>query len=357
MEQRKTPFFELEEKSLAHFTDFAGWKLPLHFGSAINEAQKVRYDIGFFDISHMGRIRLKGKDAYKLFRKIFTRDLKVDFKGLYGFLVSEEGKVIDDVVIFRKNEFEYIAIVNSSRREKDLDTMRYEVVRNNFEVDINDISDDTFFVAIQGAKAREKTLELIPLMAKKKIFPDVSEKLNAMRRFSFWEEDGFFISRTGYTGEDGFEIFASKSLAHVFWDTIVSFGIPPCGLAARDILRLEAGLILYGLDLSEEDTVFFSHLEKFVEPTFERYELMKQIAQKKTSYLRGVVWDNFPIPSPKDETEPLGYVTSSVFSPMLRRPISFVRFREQVKEDDKVKVLTRNKVNYGYVSPIPFVKK
>ncbi len=357
MEQKRTPFFEFEEKALAHFTDFAGWKLPLHFGSAINEAQKVRYDIGFFDISHMGRLKVEGQDAYKLFRKIFTRDLKQDLKGFYGFLVSEEGKVIDDVVIFRKSETEYIAIVNSSRKEKDIDLMKQEITNNGFDVDLKDISSDTFFIAVQGAKSREKTLKLISLMSQKKIFPDVSDKLASVKRFSFIEQDGFFISRTGYTGEDGFEIYASKDLAPAFWDTITTFGIIPCGLAARDILRLEAGLILYGLDLTEEDTVFFSHLEKFVEPNFERYNLMKEIAQKKTTYLRGVVWDNFPIPSTKDETEPPGYITSSVFSPILRRPISFARFKQEVKEGDKVKVITRNKVNYGYVSSLPFVKK
>lgn len=357
MNEKKTPFFEFQEENLAHFTEFAGWKLPLHFGSAINEAQKVRYDIGFFDISHMGRIKITGADSINLFRKIFTRKLKDDSKGYYGFLVSEEGKVIDDAVIFRKTESDFIAIVNSSRKEKDLELFNYEIRKNNLKVQVEDISGSTFFVAIQGAKSFEKVKTFISILEQKGVVSGFSEAIKSIKRFSFIEKDNFFISRTGYTGEDGFEIYAQNHLAQVFWDTMKSIEIPPCGLAARDILRLEAGLILYGLDLTEEDTVFFSHIEKFVEPDFERYKLMQSIAEKNPTYLRGVVWDNFPIPSHKDETEPSGYVTSSVFSPILRRPISFVRFRSQVNEGDRVKVLTRGKANYGYVSKIPFVKK
>lgn len=356
MEGNRTPFFELEVKSSAQLTSFSGWILPLHFGSAINEAQSVRQNVGFFDISHMGRVKIVGKDTLKLLDTIFTRKLVENSRGYYGFLVSIEGKVIDDAVVFRKNESEVIAILNAARKEKDIELMNKEILENKLDVKIRDISPETLFLAIQGPKVLETMADLLSELSRRRNINFRTDVLS-LKRFSFTEEHDVFISRTGYTGEDGFEIYAPKELAHDFWNILTSLRVTPCGLAARDILRLEAGLILYGSDLTEDDTVFFSHLERFVEKSFARYETMRKACERNTTYLRGVIWDGFPIPTPKDETDPPGYVTSSVFSPILKRPISFVRFRVPIDEGHEVRVSSRGKSNTGRITKVPFIKK
>ena len=168
-----------------------------------------------------------------------------------------------------------------------------------------------------------------------------------------------FLSRTGYTGEDGFEVAIPVELASEVWRCLRESGIPPCGLAARDILRLEAGLILYGLDLKEEDTPLGSHLERFVSPESERYSLLRKKFEEKPSFLLPVVFDSPPIPHSGQEVEPEGVITSSVFSPILKKPISFARFREKLPQGTKVIARSRKKgrerKTEGKIWKVPFI--
>ncbi len=351
MENKKTPFFELEKKEGAFFTEFAGWYLPLHFGSAIEEALSVRQNAGFFDVSHMGRIKILGKDSEKLISKVFTRKLEQEKKGLYGFFVSEDAKIMDDVVVFRKKEDEFFLVVNASRKEKDIALLEHEKQKNSLQVYIDDISDKTVFVAIQGPKSPEKTVKIIS-----KFSPDLSQKILELKRFQFEEDGNIFISRTGYTGEDGFEIIMPKERAYELWDEIKR-EVRPCGLAARDILRLEAGLILFGMDLTEETPPpFYSHLERFISEKAERFEILKKRFEENPMYLKGIIFDSLPVPHPGAKTEPEGLITSAVFSVVLKKPISFGWFKENVKEGAKIKVFIRNRVSEGTISKTPFFK-
>jgi aminomethyltransferase len=351
MENRKTPFFELEKKEGAFFTEFAGWYLPLHFGSAIEEVLSVRQNAGFFDISHMGRVKIFGKDSEKLISKVFTRKLDQEKKGLYGFFVSEDAKIIDDVVVFKKKEDEFFLVVNASRKEKDLTLLEYEKQKNSFKAEIEDISDKTVFVAIQGPKSPEKTVKIIS-----KFSPDLSQKIPELKRFQFDEDGEIFISRTGYTGEDGFEIVMPKERAYELWDEIKK-EVRPCGLAARDILRLEAGLILFGMDLTEETPPpFHSHLERFISEKSERFEILKKRFEENPLYLKGIIFDSLPVPNPGAKTEPEGVISSAVFSAVLKKPIAFGWFKENLKDGTKIKAFIRNRISEGTISKTPFFK-
>lgn len=348
----KTPFFELESRYNAFFTEFAGCLLPLHFGSAIEEALLVRNDCGFFDISHMGRIKIKGEDAEKLIKKIFSRNELKERKGHYGFLVSQEGKVIDDIVVFKNNPSDFFIVVNAARKEKDIELLKYEIETNKLKAEIKDISSETAFVAIQGPKAKDRIKELSEI---KNLPP--AESIIQLKRFSFIEKGETFISRTGYTGEDGFELSLPAELAEKIWKILVRIA-KPCGLAARDILRLEAGLILYGLDLDENTSPFGSHLEKFISEKSERFELMKKNFLANPQFLKGVILDGFPIPQSGDETEPEGKITSAVFSAVLKKPIAFARFKENLKEGERINVKVRGKkIVQGTITKVPFIQK
>ena len=352
MGNKKTPFFEAEKKEGAFFTEFAGWYLPLHFGSAIQEALSVRQNAGFFDISHMGRIKILGKDSEKLISKVFTRKPDQEKKGLYGFLVSEDAKIIDDIVVFRKKEDEFFLVANASGKEKDIALLEYEKQKNLFQADIEDISDKTVFVAIQGPKSQEKTVKIMS-----KFSPDLSQKILEIKRFQFEEDGNVFISRTGYTGEDGFEIVMPKERAYELWDEIKKREVRPCGLAARDILRLEAGLILFGMDLTEETPPpFYSHLERFISERAERFEILKKRFEENPLYLKGIIFDSLPVPHPGAKTEPEGVISSAVFSAVLKKPIAFGWFKENLKEGTKIKVFIRNRISEGTISKVPFFK-
>ncbi len=345
---RVTPFFELESKVGAFFTEFAGWRLPLHFGSAIQEAKNVRKDCSFFDITHMGRVKISGPDSEILLAKVFSRVLRKDGKGLYGFLVSSDGRTIDDTVIFKKNSQEFIAIFNSARKDEDIKLLEDEIRNLRLKVEVIDISDESVFVAVQGPKSALKISEF---------FDNLGVNINIpASRFSFTDNGEIFISRTGYTGEDGFEIIVPAGFAQKIWDALMKAGIPPAGLAARDILRLEAGLILYGLDLKESDTPFGSHLERFVDSEFERIAVLKEKFRNNPSFLKGVIFESLPIPQHGDRVYPEGFVTSAVFSAILRKPIALVRFKQNIAEQEVVKAETRGKVIYGTVVSLPFVR-
>jgi len=373
MEKKRTPFFEFEKHDGAFFTEFAGWTLPLHFGSALKEAIYVREDAGFFDITHMGRVEIKGEDAEKLIRKVFTRTFKTEGKGLYGFLISEDGKVVDDTIIFKIKENHFFAVFNAGRKDEDIKLLEYEKRKNGFSAEISDISSDTVFIAIQGPKSEEKTKiffeKLAENMKSKKRGGEkdvekierAAKEIENIGRFSILLIDGFeegkiFVSRTGYTGEDGFEISMPASWSEEIWESIKEAGIHLCGLASRDILRLEAGLILYGLDLKEDDTPFGSHLERFISPESERYEILRRKFEEKPSFLLPVIFDSPPIPHSGQKTNPDGEITSAVFSPTLKKPIAFGRFREKLPEGTRVIVEDKKgRRSEGKIWKVPFI--
>ena len=232
----------------ARMVDFAGWKMPVQYSSIIEEHKTVRESVGIFDVSHMGEIIVYGEDALPFLNKLVPQDMTklIDLKAIYCQLTNKNGGIIDDLIIYKLEDKKYLIIANASRIDEDLNWM----VRNKcgFEVSIVNESHNYSLLAVQGPKACEliKSLgvELLPTF--------FHIKRSELFNINIW------ISRTGYTGEDGVEILVRNEFSEYLWDKLLSagktFGIKPIGLGARDTLRLEAALHLYGNDIDEETT-------------------------------------------------------------------------------------------------------
>lgn len=324
----KTPFYEVEKELGAHVTQFAGFNLPLYFSSVVEEAKAVRSRAGFFNISHMGRIKVRGKDALEILNKLFTRDLRKigEGRGLYGAILNEKGGVKDDLIVYKSNK-EFFIVVNAGTREKDIKWFNSWARCKDFVID--DITFETAFCAIQG-----KELNFIP-----ELLRNFGVMFKSMSKFSFFVDGDFFISRTGYTGEDGYEIIMPKSVAVDFMREALKWA-EPCGLGARDILRLEAGYLLYGQDIDETTLPLGSPLERFLdEKDFIGKDFLEE-ARKKGNFTRliKIMAEGVPRSGHKVllNDEEIGFVTSGVFSPHLKTGIGFARVKRAVKEGEEL---------------------
>jgi len=247
---KKTPFYDLHLEAHAKMVDFAGWEMPLHYGSQIKEHHQVRQAVGFFDVSHMGIVDLHGADATSYLRYLLANNVDkiTEGKALYTCMLNEAGGVLDDLIVYKIAQDQYRIVVNAGTREKDLAWMKKQM--KSFEI-LPILREDLVMLAIQGPLAQDK-IQLL--------FPEKKEQCLQLKPFTFIILDEWFIARTGYTGEDGYEIIFKASDAERFWQACLKAEIMPCGLGARDTLRLEAGLNLYGSDMNETVTPFESHL-------------------------------------------------------------------------------------------------
>ncbi len=232
----------------ARMVDFAGWDMPVQYTSIIDEHKTVREAVGLFDVSHMGEVIVYGEDALPYLNKLVPQDVTklVDSKAVYCQLTNKQGGIIDDLIIYKLEDKKYLIIANASRIDEDLNWM----VRNKcgFDVSIVNESHNYSLLAVQGPKA----CELIKKLGVNELPPFFSIKRGELFNINLW------ISRTGYTGEDGVEIMVRNEFSEYLWDKLLEagkeFGIKPIGLGARDTLRLEAALHLYGNDLDENTT-------------------------------------------------------------------------------------------------------
>lgn len=362
---------DFHEKN-GHLTEFAGFNLPLWFKGIIPESLAVRNAAGIFDVSHMGRALIQGRDSQKLLDSITTNDVAslINGQGQYSLICNAEGGIKDDVLVFRLNEGEHLIVYNAGNRSKDYDW----IVTNaaGLDVKVQDISDDVAMFAVQGPKARFVVQQLS------------SARLEAITRFGCtWAEIAsakVLISRTGYTGEDGFEIFVWNSPignaqnARRVWNRLLRtgqpYGLEPCGLGARDLLRLEAGLCLYGTDMDEKTNPYEAglsfvvrlHKEFIGKKTLE--EIKKDGAQKKRVGLitirRVVPRQGFNIIY---DGRSVGAVTSGTLSPLLNTGIAMgyvgtkfaregnvmrIQIRERQEEGKIVKPPFYDTTKYGY---------
>jgi aminomethyltransferase len=240
---KKTGLYDCHSSASARFVDFGGWDMPLHYGSQIEEHHAVRNHAGVFDVSHMAVVDVTGSDSSDWLRRMLANDvakLKSPGRGLYSCLLNEHGGVIDDLIVYWRAENSFRLVVNASRREHDIAWMRAEV--RGQAVEIIERS-DLAMLAVQGPNAVRLAGPLLPEESR-----DTAANLAP---FSATETDDLFIARTGYTGEDGWEIILPPDQAISLWKAMLDVGIRPCGLGARDTLRLEAGLNLYGQDMTE----------------------------------------------------------------------------------------------------------
>lgn len=240
---QQTPFYQSHLNSNAKIVDFGGWDMPLHYGSQMDEHHFVRQDAGMFDVSHMTVVEIKGEQAKSYLQYLLANDvdkLKQSGKALYSGMLNEKGGVIDDLIVYFINEQHYRVVVNASTREKDLTWMNQQV--SNFAVSVEE--NTTYaMLAVQGPNAIEKTNQVLSA--------NQQQAVEGIGVFFAVDSEDYFIARTGYTGEDGYEIMLPVDEATKFWDKLVNAGVKPCGLGARDTLRLEAGMNLYGNDMDE----------------------------------------------------------------------------------------------------------
>ncbi len=243
----QTPLFAEHERLKARIVPFGGWDMPLHYGSQIEEHHAVRRDAGLFDVSHMRVVDIEGPAAQGFLRGLLANDvarLKVRGKALYSCMLNPQGGVIDDLIVYQRDEPEspvrYRLVVNAGTADKDLTWVRAQ--SEGLDLTVN-ARTDLAIIAVQGPQARDKAASVIP--------PDLREAALALAPFCAAEGGDWFIGRTGYTGEDGFELILPTLLAPQVWRDLVEAGVRPCGLGARDTLRLEAGMNLYGQDMDE----------------------------------------------------------------------------------------------------------
>ena len=237
----------------AKMVDFGGWDMPIHYGSQIDEHHLVRNDAGMFDVSHMTVVDLRGAKVRDFLRRLVANSvdkLKVPGKALYTCMLNEGGGVIDDLIVYYRSEDFFRLVVNAATREKDLAWINQQA--EAFDVTVTE-RPDFGMIAVQGPNAREKVLSLLREEDRAAI-----AKLGKFAAGEAKTSDGIdvFVARTGYTGEDGFEIVVPESHTVAFWNALLAAGVKPAGLGARDTLRLEAGMNLYGQDMDETVSPF-----------------------------------------------------------------------------------------------------
>ncbi|MFW2405929.1 MAG: glycine cleavage system aminomethyltransferase GcvT [Gammaproteobacteria bacterium] len=322
----KTPFHSRHVAAGARMVDFGGWDMPLHYGSQIDEHHAVRGAAGIFDVSHMTVVDVTGSAATAYLRRLLANDiakLAAPGKGLYSCMLNEAGGIVDDLITYRRDDGEYRVVVNAATRDADLAWMNN--VAGAFDVSVTE-RPDLAMLAIQGPHAVERALPLLP--------PSLSKAAASLEPFGCAEADGVFVARTGYTGEDGFEIILAEDPGLRLWDAAVSAGVAPCGLGARDTLRLEAGLCLYGQDMDTTTSPLVSGLgwtvawdppdRDFVGRDALEGEKKAGIPVKWVGLIlkdRGIMRHGQRVVTPAGD----GIVTSGGFSPTIQRSIALAR--------------------------------
>jgi len=334
--------------------DFAGWDMPLHYGSQKDEHHIVRNDAGMFDVSHMTVIDFRGEAVQAFLRRLLANDiakLKSRGKALYSCMLQEDGGVIDDLIIYYIDDQCYRMVVNAGTTEKDVAWIESQL-DNGVGMTVRD---DLAMIAIQGPNARDRAMQAMSDEAR-----SIASELTIFVGAFYGE---WFIARTGYTGEDGFEIMLPEGEATVFWNALLEAGVKPCGLGARDTLRLEAGMNLYGLDMDESTSPLESGLGWTIawEPAERNFigrdALQRQKADGLKMRFTGVLLEDRGVMRSHQKVitaEGEGELTSGGFSPTLNRSIGFARLP---KGDSKAcEIEIRNKRLKALIIKPPFVR-
>lgn len=354
---KKTALYNKHLANNAKIVDFGGWDMPLHYGSQVNEHHQVRRDAGVFDVSHMIIIDLIGQKVREFLRYLLANDvgrLKNSGKALYSCMLNEQGGVIDDLIVYFQEENQYRMIVNAATRDKDIAWITQHA--EAFAVQIHE-RDDLTMLAVQGPLAREKVKPILP--------KDLQASAMALTPFyATWNEDEIFIARTGYTGEDGFEIILPAQQAEEWWDALLAAGVAPIGLGARDTLRLEAGMNLYGQDVDENYSPLESALswtvafKPEVRNFIGRSALQAQRERVDHKIMVGLILRDKGIlrghQTVTVEGGGVGYITSGTFSPTLGFSIALARL--PAGKYEQVFVTIRNKQLPAQVVKLPFVR-
>jgi aminomethyltransferase len=353
---QRTPYYDTHVNAGARMVDFGGWDMPVHYGSQMEEHHAVRRDAGMFDVSHMTVVDLEGERVRGFLSRLLANDvakLKTPGKALYSCMLTEQGGVIDDLITYFMRENYFRMVVNASTRDKDLAWIRDQA--KAFGVSVTERT-ETAMLAVQGPNAREKLAGLLD---------DAGRQVAmALKPFSAALIGDWFVARTGYTGEDGFEVVLPAGQAVQVWNRLVEAGVRPCGLGARDTLRLEAGMNLYGTDMDETTTPLESGLawtvammpadREFIGRTALQAQLDAGVPRKLVGLVleeRGVLRGHQKVAV---EGVGEGEVTGGTFSPSLGVSIAFARVPADTGQSCKVDI--RGKLLNARVVQPPFVR-
>ncbi|AZB43557.1 glycine cleavage system aminomethyltransferase GcvT [Bacillus sp. FJAT-42376] len=360
---KRTPLFEVYKQSGGKTIDFGGWELPVQFSSIKEEHHAVRSKAGLFDVSHMGEVSIKGKGSLPFLQRLMTNDVSLLKAGgaQYTAMCYEDGGTVDDLLVYKKADDDYLAVINASNIEKDLEWMRKHA---DGEVVITDVSDETALLAFQGPLAEEILQSL------------TEENLQDIRFFKFKDQVtiagvSVLVSRTGYTGEDGFELYCRAADAEVLWSSILEagedLGALPCGLGARDTLRFESNLPLYGQELSQTITPIEAGIGFAVKPNKEAEFIGKEVlkeqkengAPRKLTGIemvdKGIPRHGYPV---YKNGAQIGMVTTGTQSPTLKKNIGLaLLLAECCEPGTEVYVEIRGKQLKAKVVSTPFYKR
>ncbi|KTD52922.1 glycine cleavage system aminomethyltransferase GcvT [Legionella quateirensis] len=353
----KTPLHATHLTSGAKMVDFHGWDMPLHYGSQLNEHHFVRNDAGIFDVSHMTIVDILGAGGRQFLRKLLTNDvdqLQHNGKALYSCMCNEHGGIIDDLIVYQRASDNYRVVLNSATRQNDINWIRQK--SEGFAVGLQERR-ELAMIAVQGPNAIAKTLTILS--------PAQIDAVSTLTNFECVDVDNWFFARTGYTGEDGFEIIVPKELIIQLWEDLIKAGVKPCGLASRDTLRLEAGMMLYGQDMDETTTPLESGLAWTVkwDPQDRGFIGMGALlSQKQEGVKRKMVGLTLLDKGIMRHGQKViiegctdGVITSGSYSPTLEHSIALARV--PVETGDSVMVDIRGKLVPAKVGKPRFVKQ
>ncbi len=324
----------------AKMVDFGGWDMPIHYGSQIDEHHAVRRDAGVFDVSHMTMVDIDGPDSKSFLLRLLANDVRklTDGQALYSTMLNENGGIVDDLIAYRLGPSHFRLVVNAATRDKDLAWMQDQ--SRGFDVELAE-RPHLAMLAIQGPNAISKTRHILP----DTLAADVQE----LKPFHAVWSGEWFIGRTGYTGEDGVEVMLPEDQAETFWNALLDTGITPCGLGARDTLRLEAGMHLYGQDMDETVTPLECGLGWTVRKSDHEFTggaaLLAQREAGIPSRLTGVLLESKGVLRPGQELIDSqgrgGLITSGSYSPTLERAIGMARVPRDFSTPVRVKIRQR----------------
>jgi aminomethyltransferase len=335
---KRTPLYDAHVAANARMVDFGGWEMPINYGSQIEEHHKVRQAAGMFDVSHMTVVDINGAQARHFLSYLLANDiakLNSPGKAFYSCMLNEQGGVLDDLITYFLDEKFFRVVVNAATHDKDMAWITTQA--DAFDVVVNE-RPELAMIAVQGPDARDIVLSLL-------VENDATDAAQ-LKPFSAGQFGDMFIARTGYTGEDGFEVSLPAESAILLWDQLVIAGVAPCGLGARDTLRLEAGMNLYGQDMDESVTPLESALAWTLAIKDERSfigkeALLEQKARGVDSKLVGLVLQGRGVlrPGQRVVTEAgEGITTSGSFSPTLQKAIAFARIPKNATQTCQVDI-------------------
>lgn len=351
-ELKRTPLYDYYQRNGVKIVDFGSWALPIQYTGIIEEHKVVREKVGLFEVSHMGELEVSGENATAWLNKLITNDLRTiaNNEAIYTIVPNAKGGILDDIIIYKFDETRYLLTPNASNTQKIWDQLEKHVEDG---ISLTDQSAETGLIAVQGPYAKDVVAEIF------------GEDVINLKNYTFIHGVNFkdvytdvLISRTGYTGEDGYELYVKWDQTEALWEALLAvgekYGIQACGLGARDTLRLEAGMPLYGQDLSEDVTPLEAGLAFTVkwnkEEKFIGQEALETQKEAGVAYLsrgfeltdKGIAREGYPVLN--EAGKEIGQVTSGTRSPSLGKSIGFMRvLKDEVKLGDTVWIQVRKK--------------